>query len=347
MMRISSMLVGWAVAAGLLAVSACETAATVPHEPALRRPSEASQGLRAAIVVAVAGTATIKPMQGAPFDAAPDQELLADDTVVTAGDGFVMLELHNGHIVRMRSGDGLRVDRTAAFGEPAAAGALADRLAMALSKEETSDPRLQVAARVAGWNMRMSSAQTFGVQQAPRVAEMNMSGGSTKPPGGESAAEPAADRVLGREEAKVPDGDKEVSPPAASKDEKSSPRSPPPPPRQSPPPPGDAAPQPEHSDPKKSSESPELDDGAVLDLPGSVDFRPDGGAKRSVGLPEPLKAKRRELAVCAGRGTQIRAQVKGKKLVKLEVAGADKCSAGIVGGAIALEDGWLELRVTP
>ena len=66
-----------------------------------------------------------------------------------------------------------------------------------------------------------------------------------------------------------------------------------------------------------------------------------------MGLPGPLRARSRELALCAGKGVKIRAQVKGRKLVKLEFPGADKCGAGIVGGTVALADGWLELRVKP
>lgn len=362
-MRVSTRLAGWAVAASvMLTAAACEAVATAPSEPAVGRPAGASEGLRAAIVVAVNGGATIQPSQGAPFAAGPDQELLADDTVVTAGDGFVMLELHNGHIVRVRSGEGLRVDRTAAFGEPAVAGALADRLAAALSADETRSPDLRVAARVAGWNMRMSSAQTFGVKEAPA---------RTGPPIEESkTAEPEAAPV---EDVKLPaaepsspgaptdpgdvpaNGDTKK---ASKKDEKDRDRlegknagdRPEPPP--TPPPvnrtPDDAsAPEtdPVGSSKPKQSKTPETDRG--LDLPSSVDFVPDGGTKRRVGLPGPLLAQRLALASCAGKGVQIRAQVKGKKLVKLEFPGADKCGAGLIGKSIALEDGWLEMRVSP
>ena len=353
-MRVSSKLARWVVAASLLALSACEAAATAPSEPAIGRPAGASQGLRAAIVVAVTGEATIRPGQGAPFAAGPDQELLADDIVVTAGDGFVMLELHNGHVVRMRSGEGLRVDQTAAFGEPAAAGALADRLAMALNKQETSDPRLKVAARVAGWNMRMSSAQTFGVTRAPPAEERKLDekeitarADAPEPPKTPQLDSVSVDSSANTKSIGAPGGggNKDASRTGTAKG-----KTPPPPPVARTPDPGRI--EPKDSEAKKPSpaeapaaEAAEPEADAMLDLPNSVDFLPRGGAKRSVGLPGPLKAKRHDLAICAGKGVQIRAQVKGGKLVKLEFPGADKCSAGIIGGTIALEDGWLELRV--
>jgi hypothetical protein len=355
-MRVSSRLAGWAVAASvMLAAAACEAVATAPSEPAAGRPAGASEGLRAAIVVAVHGGATIKPSQGAPFIAGPDQELLADDTVITSGDGFVMLELHNGHIVRVRSGEGLRVDKTAAFREPAAAGALADRLAAALSADETSDPRLQVAARVAGWNMRMSSARTFGVQETldrgppppPAIETTNVeldvraSAGAapaTDPPGGE-APEDDAKQASSKKSGQTQRGRLE------NKNGGDPPQPQPVPTRR---PDDGSSPLPDpvgSTTPSKQSKNSEPESEPILDLPGSVDFVPDGGAKRRVGLPGPLLQQRNALASCAGKGVQIRAQIKGGKLVKLEFPGADKCGAGILGKTIALEDGWLELRV--
>lgn len=363
-MRVSLRLARWAVAASLtMAVAACEAAATGPSQPAAGRPTGASEGLRAAVVVAVTGAATIQPSQGATFVARPDQELLADDTIVVAGDGFVMLELHNGHVVRVRSAEGLRVDRTAAFAEPAVSGQLADRLAAALSPEESRDPRLQVAARVAGWNMRMTSARTFGVQEEAKreaeAADVEASPGAgleapgptarVGPPEPESPpAGPARDAKKAPTESSKPDTptDKNTDRP---RPEPSDPKGKTPPPVRKPvdPPPvgGDDDAGTESSQTPKQSKAPEPD--AILDLPTTVDFTTDGGVKSSVGLPGPLRARSRELALCAGKGVKIRAQIKGRKLVKLEFPGADKCGAGIVGGTVALADGWLELRVKP
>ncbi len=370
-MRVSSMLAVWALATGL-AATGCDAAATAPSEPAAGRPAGASEGLRAAVVVAVNGRATITPSQGTPFPAGLDQELLADDTITTEADGFIMLELHNGHVIRVRSGEGLRVDRTAAFAEPAAAGALADRLAVALGPDESRDERLKVAARVAGWNMRMSSAQTFGVQPAPppvaieevksgeveKGPERDDLPGAQSPPrlergGGDSIIDAKKDGSLGSTQ--------QGNPGRHGGAEKNKKRSEPEP--ESPPPPAsrpEPKPKPEPSKPADSSE-PESEPGATvpgeakvppqpkdaeLDLPSSVDFVPEGGAKRRVGLPGSLIAQRKALATCAGAGAKIRVQVKGGKLSRLEVAGAvSKCVPSLVGKGIALEDGWLELHV--
>lgn len=362
-MRVSTRLAGWAV---VLALAACEAVATAPSEPAAGRPAGVSEGLRAAVVVAVVGAATVQPSQGAAYAAGPDQELLADDTIVTAADGFVMLELHNGHVVRVRSGDGLRVDRTAAFAEPAVAGALADRLAAAMSQEESGDPRLRVAARVAGWNMRMTSARTFGAQQQQQQSRPTVeskadgrpgeeengeaAGAGTMAPGhGQAAPAPPtapiaetsdADPVLDAKTGPVKNAKVSTKERGRIGEGKGPPT--PAPPTSKP----DSSPVSEApTDSPKQSKSPETS--VSLDLPESVDFTPDGGSKRSVGLPGPLRAKRAELAKCAGKGVQIRGEVKGGKLVKLEFPGADRCGVGIVGGKIALEDGWLELRVKP
>lgn len=356
----------------MLAAAACEAVATAPSEPAAGRPAGVSEGLRAAVVVAVVGAATVQPSTGAAYPAGPDQELLADDTIVTAADGFVMLELHNGHVVRVRSDAGLRVDKTAAFGEPAAAGALADRLAAALSSGEARDPRLQVAARVAGWNMRMTSARTFGVQQepprteekakddAPAAGELGGSAerapvSSAPSPGGTAAPappldpgapSPGDDPVVDTKVAPAKNsrpGDKEGT--TRPRPEPSKRADPSPPPTPSSPKPVPAEPESPTDSSSKQSKAPELDVG--LDLPESVDFTPDGGVKGSVGLPGPLRARRIELALCAGKGVKIRGRVQGGKLVKLEFPGAEKCGAGIIGGTVALKDGWLELRVKP
>lgn len=370
-MRVSTRLAGWVVAASVvLAAAACEAVATAPSEPAAGRPAGVSEGLRAAVVVAVVGAATVQPSTGAAYPAGPDQELLADDTIITAADGFVMLELHNGHVVRVRSDEGLRVDKTAAFGEPAAAGALADRLAAALSSGEARDPRLQVAARVAGWNMRMTSARTFGVQQeppraeekarddAPEAGELGSAEraapvSSAPSPGGAAApappldpdvATPGADPVVDSKVAPMKNsrpGDKDASttrprPEPSKRAEPSSPPTPKPAPA-----------EPESSTDSSSKQSKAPEPGVSLDLPESVDFTPDGGVKGNVGLPGPLRARRLELALCAGKGVRIRGRVQGGKLVKLEFPGAEKCGAGIIGGTVALKDGWLELRVKP
>lgn len=363
-MRVSSMLAVWALAMGL-AATGCDAAATAPSEPAAGRTAGASEGLRAAVVVAVNGRATITPSQGTPFVARPDQELLADDTITTEADGFIMLELHNGHVIRVRSGDGLRVDRTAVFAEPAAAGELADRLAAALSTDESRDPRLQVAARVAGWNMRMSSAQTFGVQPAaaPVASEETRTGTATPRlerddgpvPGSPPPLEPASDPITeakkredtasssknggkhgGLENTRLPGrgGEPEPEPPPKP-DTKSEPSKPP----------KDSSSS-EAEDPAAGGAPAPPPKGLALDLPDSIDFVPEGGVKRHVGLPGPLLAQRKALASCAGAGAKIRAQVKGGKLTRLEVGGAvSKCVPEIVGKKIVLEDGWLELRV--
>ncbi len=324
-----------------------------PEIAAAGRPAGVSEGPRAAVILAVSGSATVTPSRGEPFAARPDQELLADDTIATAAGGLVVLELHNRHVDRVTPGGTLRVDALAVYGEPPAGDDVAERFAALLSPAERGDASLQVASRVAGWNMRMTAAQTYAPLSAPGRRDVD---------GAPTLEEPVADGPVEGEPPPPPadpspepsggSGDRRDSPSTELKDpfgrgrnvESSRPRSEP-----------ESAPR---TDDKKSSKRDEDDDsvGGVgkpaapaggLDLPDQVMFQADSGGKAlRVSLPGPLVQRRAELAACAGAGATIRVQVRARKIVAVTVGGAPlKCTAALIGRSVGLDDGWIELRV--
>ena len=141
--------------------------------PASRRLA----GPRVAVVVAFRGTVTVEPSplgEGATFPAVPELQLLRDDRLVVGPDSFVLVALHNGHVVRLNAGASLRVDAMATFDDPPAGTDLEESFARLLSPSERGDAELRGAiTRVAGWNTRMSAAETIAPQppQAPPLMQ--------------------------------------------------------------------------------------------------------------------------------------------------------------------------------
>ncbi|MBA3545291.1 MAG: hypothetical protein H0T76_02290 [Nannocystis sp.] len=347
---------------------------------AVGRPAEASQGPRVGVIVTMGGGVTIVPSKGPAFKGLPDQQLLRDDSLVTAADSFVVVQLHNGHLVRLGASQRNVVEMLAAFHDPKAGDDVEARFVELLKPDERDDPALRGAiTRVAGWNTRMNAAQTFAALPAPASTTVP----PTAPQARTTAAEestPAADPAPPptSEQTRTGNGpsasDQPMTDEAPRHDAKQSrPRlelpgspSPTPPPasRQAP----EAKESPRAPEERKPTDDPlggigaESDDGVVGGgpapspesssapgpaLPNKLKFTPaSGGAAQLLDLPATLKSGGAALAQCAGAGAKISGRVKDHKLVELTVDGAKKCQA-LVGKANALADGSFELTVTP
>ena len=301
MMRVLSRLAGWMLGAAL--TMGCDGAAPTPGLPAIGRPEGTSQGPRAAVVVAMRGDVSVEPSElasGTSFPARPELQLLRDDRLVVGPRSFVLVALHNGHIVRLNEGSRLRVDAMAAFADPPAGTGIEQRFADALSPAERDDVELRGAiTRVAGWNTRMSAAETIALQSA-------------------QSAPPLPQDLPERIKAATADT-RTGSAPLSGASQRNL----------------------KLTDNKSSSSK-------AADLPNTVDHRDLADRRTRVGLPGPLRTARAELAKCAGPGAKIRAQVRGERLVALEIDGvASKCVPGLIGKTVAQSDGWIEMTVQP
>jgi len=364
---------------GALVLGCNEATGPLSLPAAVGRPIAASQGPRVGVIVAQGGGVTIVPSKGQAYAGGPDQQLLRDDSLVTAADSFVVVQLYNGHLVRLGANQRNVVEMLAPFHDPPADDDVEARFVRLLSSEERDDPALRGAiTRVAGWNTRMSAAQTFAALPSraapvrtdeappaapppppPPVAEASTPIGSTQEDSkrdtpldglGGGAAERAEKRSDTNQGRPAPKSDP-VSPP---KDQKASKKRQPTdgaPGGGSPPVQGPASRSPSDQEEAEESKS-ELESAPapvpmpVPALPKQLRFMPAGGGKAQLlDLPTPLKGAA-ELATCAGAGAKITGRVKDHKLVALAVNGVVKCQA-LVGKASTLADGSFELTVTP
>ncbi len=361
------------VLAGTLALGCNQGSGPLSLPAAVGRPAEASQGPRVGVIVAMGGGVTIVPSKGPAYMGLPDQQLLRDDSLVTAADSFVVVQLHNGHLVRLGANQRNVVEMLASFHDPKAGDDAEARFVNLLKPDERDDPALRGAiTRVAGWNTRMSAAQTFAALPPPAP--------TTAPPAPTTPAEesapiqataPTPERLEARGEP-MPASDQPTADGAPRSDAKA--------PRRELP----GAPAPE-SKPAKAKDAPaknqrptdgplggvgaESDDDAVgglgsgtgpksssapapapasaPELPSKLKFTPaSGGAAQLLDLPATLKSGGAALAQCAGAGAKIKGRVKDHQLVELTVDGVAKCQA-LVGKANTLADGSFELTVTP
>ena len=366
-MRVLSGLAGWMLGAALTV--GCDAATPAPGLPAIGRPEGTSQGPRAAVVVAMRGDVSVEPSElasGTSFPARPELQLLRDDRLVVGPQSFVLVALHNGHIVRLNEGSRLRVDAMAAFADPPAGTGIEQRFADALSPAERDDVELRGAiTRVAGWNTRMSAAETIAPQPAqsapPLPQDLSEPSGAatvdvadTKtnqgPPSGASKrnSKPTDDAKNGGGGGPLQRGSDKARTEEPLENTKPDPSSPPQDDTPAPKPEGDQKTPEEDKGSSKSSDTKKSSSSKALDLPDTVDHLDRADRRTHVGLPGPLRAERAELAKCAGPGAKIRAQVRGKRLVALEVNGvASKCVPGLIGKTVAQPDGWIEMTVQP
>lgn len=346
---------------GAALTSGCDAAAPAAGLPAIGRPEGTSQGPRAAVIVAMRGDVSVEPSElasGTSFPALPELQLLRDDRLVVGPHSFVLVALHNGHIVRLNEGSRLRVDAMAVFADPPAGTDIEQRFADALSPAERDDVELRGAiTRVAGWNTRMSAAETIAPQSAqspPLPQDVSEPTGAatvkvadTKPSQAPLRGPPARDSKPTDDPKDGAGGSERKS--GAKRPLKSKKPTPPSPPQDDAPTPKPEADEEQKG--KQSSKSPgtkKSSSSKALDLPIKVDHSDLQGKRTRVDLPGSLQTVRVELAECAGAGAKIRAQVRGKRLVALEVNGvASKCVPGVIGKTVAQPDGWLEMTVQP
>ena len=352
------------VLAGALMLGCNQPTGPLSLPAAVGRPDDASQGPRVGVIVT--GRVTIVPSKGNPFPGLLGQQLLRDDKLVTAADSFVVVQLHNGHLVRLGASATKVVEMLAPFHDPQAGEDLGARFVRLLTPDERNDPALSGAiTRVAGWNTRMSASQSFAALPTPEPAKAldtvsaqpEVPGVSPTPVnhqgyGGSAAAASVADsKQLGvnkaplapakTEESNRPVDGSERSPndgakKSTSKNGKSSNRA-------------GSGPSDEeevggHVPPAAPVPS-EPESTPAPRLPAKVAFRPaSGGQAHTENLPEPLRTGGAALAACAGAGAKITGTVKGGKLVTLKVDGKVMCQT-LVGKASTLADGNFELTV--
>jgi hypothetical protein len=349
MMLVFSRWTMW-VLAGALFFGCNQASGPLSLPAAVGRPAEASQGPRVGVIVARGGEVTVVPSKGAGFPGLPEQQLLRDDKLVTAANSFVVVQLHNGHLVRLGASQSNVVEMLAPFHDPPAADDVEARFVRLLTPDERDDPQLSGAiTRVAGWNTRMSASESFAA--LPTAEQANVEAAPRIAAGTPPSLQP--DESSKNEEQESPpetDSNRDRGRPEGKSDKKSASSSPPPPP---------PSPSKPKADPVEiggapgtgpdGGTAPPKDDGdsAPPRLPGTLKFRPaSGGQAQTIALPEPLKSGAAALAQCAGAGAKITGSIKDHKLATLKVDGAPKCQQ-LLTKASTLEDGSFELTVTP
>lgn len=364
------------VLAGTLSLGCNQASGPLSLPAAVGRPAEVSQGPRVGVIVTMGGGVTIVPSKGPAFKGLPDQQLLRDDSLVTAADSFVVVQLHNGHLVRLGANQRNVVEMLASFHDPQAGDDAEARFVRLLQPDELDDPALRGAiTRVAGWNTRMNAAQTFAALPAPAPTTASQAPStaaeeSAPAPIRATAPTPEPNEVRGEP---MPASDQPTADAAPQNDARTSrprpelPGSPPPEPK----PASKAKDAPAPAKNQRPTDGPlggvgtESDDDAAdglgsgtapksssapapaPELPSKLKFTPaSGGAAQLLDLPATLKSGGAALAQCAGAGAKIKGRVKDHTLVELTVDGVAKCQA-LVGKANALADGSFELTVSP
>lgn len=314
--------------------------------PAVGRPERATAGPRVGVIVVATPGVQVEPREGPAFAATQGTMLVRSDRLAmgSAADSFAVVELYNGHLVRLSQGADVVVEKLAVFDAPPAGDDLAQRFEKMLRKEELADEDLRGAiSRVAGWNSRMTAAETIATMPSKRET-------SRPPPTVETPNAPRMDRPLdppgGPEEGdgpqknapddhgpgledgpsknKLPDRPADKQP--TGSDDGGVLKVPEPMPRT----------DPSSADTKKSSDT-------VPDLPDRVGFKPDDKAMKEIDLPQELKAERKALAACAGRGATVKVRVMHGEIQKIEVSDGKKCSLSVK--KLQMDDGVLQMEV--
>jgi len=365
MMLVFSRWMMWALA-GALFLGCEQPSGPLSLPAAVGRPTDASQGPRVGVIVARGGEVTVVPSTGKGFPGLPEQQLLRDDKLVTAANSFVVVQLHNGHLVRLGASQSNVVEMLAPFHDPPAGDDVEARFVRLLTPEERDDPKLSGAiTRVAGWNTRMNASESFAALPAAEA-----SSAAAPPPIAPRApspqeapgASPARDDAQAESESlpnsisggRVADAKTAPAKPSPTKNDQPKPRPAPAKIEEAKPSTDDADEVMEANESR--SPSPGSDSGSVppgapvasAQLPGQLKFTPakaSGGA-RLVDLPEPFKSGAAALASCAGAGAKITGTVLQGKVIGLRIDGAQRCQ-DLVGKTTKLEDGTFELTVKP
>jgi len=368
LVRLSQVVLAGFLALGCDGGGAAEVTADA-QAPAVGRPEDASGGPRVGVVVLASPDVRVHPSRGSAFRADQGVMLVRDDTLATTADAgsFVVVELYNGHLVRFNHGSKIVVEKIAVFDAGRAGDDLAQRFEKVLRPEELVNAEMRGAiSRVAGWNSRMTAAETIAALPAGQLAPPpNSDAKAERPMRGDVPEEaelgPVADapaqapvpssptdtlKTGGGGLDKIPEGDDgDQGVPVKNTRPQS--------------PPVEENKRAEDAEAKQASkkgkqsgaelpgaELPEPSSPKVesLDLPGMVSFTPDGGSTSTIELPLALSLERVRLAECAGRGALLRAHVVKGLIKEIVIDNGKKCSLE-TSRALTLPDGWLEMHV--
>lgn len=331
--------------AGVLAAAGCEGRSPVDAETqpaAVGRPEDATAGPRVGIVVMATPDVQVVPSRGAAFTAKVETMLVRDDRLVTGpgADSFVIVELYNGHLVRFGSGTDTRIEKIAVFSAERAKKDAAQKFEAMLRSDEEREEVRGAISRVAGWNSRLTAAETIATLPTKREApveskplELEMSPPSDVATPGSGTARPTDPVSAGRHGGAEPDlGDRAGEP---SK----------PPVTETPDPPILKLPNAKKSKPQTDASAPDAKKASVtLDLADEGRFMPKDGATRTIALPPALAADRTRLAKCAGDVGMLKVKVEAGAIVEIRT-GKGKTCALPPEVAVTLADGALEIRV--
>ncbi|MBW1871197.1 MAG: hypothetical protein JRJ19_03980, partial [Deltaproteobacteria bacterium] len=134
------------------------TAESASIEP-VTRPSAAGTGQAKAFIHLVDGKAQVKSANGFSFEAKPGLVLLKTDEVRAADDGFVVLRLPNGYLVRIDAEVSLLIADIIVLEADKTDSDFGQQLGKLLTKKEK-----QKGERIAGWHARLTGAQTIPPQ---------------------------------------------------------------------------------------------------------------------------------------------------------------------------------------
>lgn len=347
--------VPWAIAVVLVFAGCGDSPPRAGKAPSgeVAAPAEGS----AAIVVALAGSVTVRNAAGVEVPATPQLHLARTDRVVTAPGAYAVLVLHNGYVVRLDEDLVSPVGELAWIDAPPAEKGLEELFAAALSPAEIERAGgSQTLLRIAGWNARRAAGESPAALQPgseaadeakPEVAE----------PSQAAKAAPPADVVP---DAPATDDDAAAAPPAgkASRPQSDAKKAPQPAKKKTSRDPGKDAPEAEQlgGSPSSPVESSESKSGAA-DLEDRWSFRTGSGTQvRKDSLPAALAARRRELARCVAEASpgsaavELLLRVEGGEVRKVTLGGgarAPGCASELVGLKLpeVAETGWVAVRV--
>lgn len=297
--------------------------------PAVGRPERATAGPRVGVIVVATPGVQVEPREGPAFAATQGTMLVRSDRLAlgSAADSFAVVELYNGHLVRLSQGADVVVEKLAVFDAPPAGDDLAQRFEKMLRKEELADKDLRGAiSRVAGWNSRMTAAETIATMPSKR--EM-----PTAPPAIEMSEPSKGKGPRDPQDGPAEEGDGPQLDAAGNLGDIAGPSKN----RKDPTRDKEPTPQSDPADTKKKSSD------TVPDLPDRVGFKPDDKAMKEIDLPQELKAERKALAACAGRGATVKVRVMHGEIQKIEVSDGKKCSLSVK--KLQMDDGVLQMEV--
>jgi hypothetical protein len=168
----------------------------------LQRPVPPQEGTPTARVIHASGA--VRVLAGsAEFDAMEGQDLVDTDVVQAAPKAFVILQLHNGWMVRLDDAGPLAVADLLMRDAPGTNRPAAEQLAELLDAgEELPIADVEIERRAAAWRQSRRAAESVGA--APGASEPAAATGEAAPP--TAAAQAATDELLETESSAAGDG---------------------------------------------------------------------------------------------------------------------------------------------